>query len=64
MEFGFYQTSSLTAEVFGDQFPLVFFIQQCSDIFGPRYNYFESMYLHMLFIIFSLSNGFHNGQVG
>lgn len=38
MEFGFYQTSSLTAEVFGDQFPLVFFIQQCSDIFGPRYN--------------------------
>lgn len=37
-EFGFYQTSSLTAQVFGDQFPLDFFTQQCSDIFGPRYD--------------------------
>ncbi|KDR21723.1 putative serine protease K12H4.7 [Zootermopsis nevadensis] len=37
-EFGFYQTSDLTAQVFGDYFPLDFFIQQCSDVFGPRYN--------------------------
>ncbi|KAJ9590369.1 hypothetical protein L9F63_016606, partial [Diploptera punctata] len=33
-EFGFYQTSALTTDMFGNEFPVNFFIQQCSDIFG------------------------------
>ncbi|KAF4532425.1 hypothetical protein B566_EDAN003878 [Ephemera danica] len=37
-EFGFYQTSSSPDQPFGNQFPVDFFTQQCSDIFGPRYN--------------------------
>ncbi|XP_069679162.1 putative serine protease F56F10.1 [Periplaneta americana] len=37
-EFGFYQTSNLTAQIFGDEFPLEFFLQQCRDIFGKRYD--------------------------
>ncbi|XP_049810851.1 putative serine protease K12H4.7 [Schistocerca nitens] len=37
-EFGFYQTSSKEPKLFGDNFPVDFFIQQCSDIFGPKYN--------------------------
>ncbi|XP_059485421.1 putative serine protease K12H4.7 isoform X2 [Neocloeon triangulifer] len=37
-EFGFYQTSTQPTQPFGNQFPLDFFIQQCSDIYGPRYN--------------------------
>ncbi|KAG6461332.1 putative serine protease K12H4.7 isoform X2 [Manduca sexta] len=36
-EFGFYQTSSGATEVFGDNFKLEFFIQQCQDIFGKKY---------------------------
>jgi hypothetical protein len=63
-EFGFYQTSSLTAEIFGDEFPLAFFTQQCSDIFGPRYIDFESIYLRTLFIVFGLNNRFHTGKGG
>ncbi|XP_026500280.2 putative serine protease K12H4.7 [Vanessa tameamea] len=37
-EFGFYQTSSGEVEVFGDFFPLSFFIQQCQDVFGPKFD--------------------------
>ncbi|XP_045784697.1 putative serine protease K12H4.7 [Maniola jurtina] len=37
-EFGFYQTSSGEVEVFGNQFPLDFFIQQCQDVFGTKFN--------------------------
>ncbi|XP_011568992.3 putative serine protease K12H4.7 [Plutella xylostella] len=38
-EFGFYQTSSAdVAEVFGNQFTLDFFTQQCQDVFGPKFN--------------------------
>ncbi|KAF2879874.1 hypothetical protein ILUMI_26304 [Ignelater luminosus] len=37
-EFGFFQTSSYTPQVFGNDFPVEFFIQQCVDIFGPKYN--------------------------
>lgn len=37
-EFGFYQTSSGEIEVFGNNFTLDFFIQQCEDIFGKKYN--------------------------
>nr|CAD7395996.1 unnamed protein product [Timema cristinae] len=34
-EFGFYQTSSLSPHLFGDDFPLDYFTRQCEDIFGP-----------------------------
>ncbi|CAK1588672.1 unnamed protein product [Parnassius mnemosyne] len=37
-EFGFYQTSSGEVEVFGDHFSLDFFIQQCQDVFGTKFN--------------------------
>lgn len=37
-EFGFYQTSNYKPQVFGDRFPIDFFVQQCMDIFGPKYN--------------------------
>ncbi|KAJ0183898.1 hypothetical protein K1T71_000321 [Dendrolimus kikuchii] len=37
-EFGFYQTSSGEVEVFGNQFTLDFFVQQCQDVFGKKYN--------------------------
>ncbi|KAK9877980.1 hypothetical protein WA026_020195 [Henosepilachna vigintioctopunctata] len=37
-EFGFYQTSSYSPQVFGDQFPVDFFIKQCQDIFGSRFD--------------------------
>lgn len=37
-EFGFYQTSSGESEIFGNQFTLDFFIQQCKDVFGAKYD--------------------------
>ncbi|KAJ9590370.1 hypothetical protein L9F63_016607 [Diploptera punctata] len=37
-EFGFYQTSSLTIDIFGNEFPLDFFVQQCADVFGKMFN--------------------------
>lgn len=37
-EFGFYQTSSDPESVFGDKFPLDFFIRQCKDIFGDSFD--------------------------
>ncbi|XP_063240826.1 putative serine protease K12H4.7 [Bacillus rossius redtenbacheri] len=37
-EFGFFQTSSQKEQVFGDKFPVEFYIQQCSDIFGRRFD--------------------------
>lgn len=37
-EFGFYQTSNDKAKMFGDRFPLVFFIKQCTDIYGKEFN--------------------------
>lgn len=36
-EFGFYQTSENTNAVFGDRFPVEFFVKQCTDIFGTRF---------------------------
>lgn len=41
-EFGFFQTSSALPNLFFDAFPVDFFIQQCVDIFGPKYG------VHML----------------
>lgn len=37
-EFGFYQTSDDKNFVFGDRFPVEFFIRQCSDIFGKQFD--------------------------
>ncbi|XP_035907963.1 putative serine protease F56F10.1 [Anopheles stephensi] len=36
-EFGFYQTSSNASSVFGDRFPVEFFIRQCVDTYGARF---------------------------
>lgn len=36
-EFGFFQTSTGQSNVFGNSFPVEFFVQQCVDIFGPRF---------------------------
>ncbi|KAH0535652.1 hypothetical protein KQX54_017950 [Cotesia glomerata] len=37
-EFGFFQTSTARPELFSEMFPVDFFVQQCTDVFGPRYN--------------------------
>lgn len=37
-EFGFYQTSDKKPQIFGNKFPLEFSVQQCIDLFGPKYN--------------------------
>nr|BAN20353.1 prolylcarboxypeptidase, putative [Riptortus pedestris] len=37
VEFGFYQTSTEESDLFGPNFPLKFFIQQCRDIFGEGF---------------------------
>ncbi|KAJ2954280.1 hypothetical protein O0L34_g2531 [Tuta absoluta] len=37
-EFGFYQTSSAEVEVFGSHIDLQYYIQQCQDVFGNKYN--------------------------
>lgn len=36
-EFGFFQTSTARPKLFSETFPAEFFIQQCTDIFGPLY---------------------------
>ncbi len=36
-EFGFFQTSTARPNLFSETFPVEFFIQQCADIFGPRF---------------------------
>ncbi|CAO1329149.1 unnamed protein product [Diamesa hyperborea] len=37
-EFGFYQTSNDNTLLFGDKFPAEFFVRQCQDIFGKKFN--------------------------
>ncbi|PVD19043.1 hypothetical protein C0Q70_21602 [Pomacea canaliculata] len=37
-EFGYFQTSDSKNQPFGSYFPLEFFIKQCQDIFGPKFN--------------------------
>lgn len=36
-EFGFFQTSTARPKLFSETFPVDFFVQQCVDIFGPRF---------------------------
>jgi len=37
-QFGWYQSSDQADHPFGDQFPLDFFIQMCTDVFGPKFD--------------------------
>lgn len=37
-EFGFYQTSDKKEKLFGDRFPLDFFIKQCTDFYGRDFD--------------------------
>lgn len=37
-EFGFYQTSDNPKSVFGDRFPADFFVRQCVDVYGRRFD--------------------------
>lgn len=37
-EFGYYQTSDFQGQPFGHEFPLSFFVQQCQDIFGQKFD--------------------------
>lgn len=37
-EFGFYQTSDKKEKLFGDRFPIDFFIKQCTDFYGRDIN--------------------------
>lgn len=37
-EFGFYQSSDSLNQPFGNEFPVNFFIQQCQDIYGEKFN--------------------------
>lgn len=38
-EFGYFQSSDHKPQLFGSQFPAEFFVQQCVDIFGPKFNW-------------------------
>lgn len=37
-EFGFYQTSETNDALFGNRFPVEYFVRQCSDIFGENFS--------------------------
>lgn len=37
-EFGFFQTSTARQNLFSETFDVNFFVKQCTDVFGPRYN--------------------------
>lgn len=37
-EFGYFQTTDGKTESFGKEFPLKFFVKQCEEVFGPKYN--------------------------
>lgn len=54
-EFGFYQTSDKKERIFGDRFPLVFFVKQCTDIYGRD---FDADYL---FSSINKTNKFYSG---
>lgn len=54
-EFGFYQTSDKKEYIFGDRFPLVFFVKQCTDIYGREFN------ADYLFNSINKTNGFYLG---
>lgn len=37
-EFGFFQTSSAVADIFGVNLNVDYYVQQCTDVFGKKYN--------------------------
>ncbi|CAH0546510.1 unnamed protein product [Brassicogethes aeneus] len=37
-EFAFFQSSAYEPQLFGNNFPASFYVQQCEDIFGPKFN--------------------------
>lgn len=37
-EFGWYQSSDQPSHIYGDSFPLAYWVNQCTDVFGPRFN--------------------------
>ncbi|KAG7159003.1 serine protease-like 1, partial [Homarus americanus] len=37
-EYGYYQSSDSPNQPFGDKFPVEFFIKQCADIYGPKFD--------------------------
>lgn len=37
-EFGYFQSTDSTNQVFGTNIPVSFYVQQCTDIFGPLFN--------------------------
>jgi len=41
-EFGYFQTTDSTQQVFGTSIPLDFYLQQCVDVYGKRYNVTEN----------------------
>ena len=55
VEFGFFQSSDLKSQPFGPYFPVEFFIDQCSDIFGSKYN------LDLLKKSVEFTNNFYGG---
>lgn len=42
-EFGFFQTSTARPKLVSDTFPVDFFIEQCADVFGPRFRHVLDM---------------------
>ncbi|XP_043285971.1 putative serine protease K12H4.7 [Venturia canescens] len=55
-EFGFFQTSTARPNLFSETFPVDFFVQQCTDVFGPRFN------LHLLENSVERTNSFYGAK--
>lgn len=55
-EFGFFQTSTARPKLFSETFPVDFFVQQCTDIFGPRYG------IHLLERSVARTNTFYGAK--
>lgn len=54
-EFGFFQTSQAFNQIFGDEFPLDFFVNQCIHIFGAPLVYINKNYLNLLNLLLAFS---------
>jgi len=55
VEFGFFQSSDLKTQPFGNYFPVDFFVQQCADIFGSKFN------MDLLESAVEFTNNFYGG---
>lgn len=54
-EFGFFQSSDYPSQPFGNYFPSDFFVQQCVDIFGSKFN------KHFIERSIDFTNSFYGG---